>query len=204
MENSTKKRVKNHQYLAELALQDFLNKHNIKFKIESGIRHSIDFLIFDEIHNDYVYFIDISQSGFMHPSNGVQYADGTPIKELFDLFIKENSCEITQEIDNEYKKIKKFMYKNQKKMNRYVGMSHNGYTVVYSKKIKRLVVYPDIGFRRIAASFNLCGDLKMVHESGYLSGILHEEAHYLMNDFLEKPLNKYTDDELTLMDMIDI
>lgn len=45
---------------------------------------------------------------------------------------------------------------------------------------------------------------KKMHEPGYFVNLIHDEAYYLMSNFLEKPLNQYTEDELLLMDMVEI
>jgi hypothetical protein len=198
MENPITKRVKNHQYFGELAIENFLNKHNVEFKITNGVRDGKYYSIFDKSSNSYAFFLDISKNGY------IEYSNSENSKELYNLFVKEHSCEITKEVYDEYQKIKKIMNKYTKKLNSGIRMYHKGYTAIYSKKAKKLIVYPDIVFQRIAAIYYLAGDLKKTHELGHLSGILHDEAYSLMDNILDKPLNQYTEDELTLMDMIDI
>lgn len=195
--------MKNPQYLGELAVAEFLTKNNVLFTIEDGYRHRRQISIQLENESDYIDFIEIFADGVISIED-CNSENSEKFKLLADKFIKENSCEITQEIDKEYETIQKIMDKKRAKMDSWTGMLHNGYVTIYSKKIKRLIVYPDISIRRPASVYTLYGDVKRLHEAGYLSNVLHEEAYYIMNNILEKPLNQYTDDELTLMEMLDI
>lgn len=203
MNSAIKKRVKNHQYLGELAVAEFLTKHNVVFTIKDGLRRSREIRIKLENESEYTSFIEVSSGGVIHIEN-YNREHSEKIKPLADHFIKEYACEMTTEMVNEYNKVKKFMTKNNHKIDRYLGLSFDGYFAIYAKNKKRLYIYPNIHYKRHAASGNIFGETKKMHEPGYFVNLIHDEAYYLMSNFLEKPLNQYTDDELLLMDMVEI
>lgn len=203
MNSPIKKRVKNHQYFGELAIAEFLTKNNVVFKIKDGVGNRREFLIKHDSDSQYTPFIEVSKGGVIRMEN-YSSKDSEKNKTLSDQLIKENSCELTTEMVNEYNKIKRFMTKNNHKVDKYLGLLFNGYFAIYAKNKKRLYVYPNIEYSRHAASGNIFGETKKMHEPGYFVNLIHDEAYYLMSNFLEKPLNQYTDDELLLMDMVEI
>lgn len=203
MTSTLKKRVKNHQYLGELAVAEFLTKNNVLFTIEDGVRHRRQIRIQLENESNYAYFIEISEGGVIRIEN-YNKEHSEKIKPLADKFIKEHSCEMTTEMLNEYNKVKKFMTKNNHKIKRGLNLLLHGYIAIYAKNKKRIYVYPEIKYSRHASYGNIFGETKKMHEPGYFVDLIHDEAYYLMKNFLEKPLNQYTDDELLLMDMLEI
>lgn len=174
-----------------IEVKKFLEHNNIEYIIKTN----------SDNYHEIFKLEDQENSILVIKSNGSISIPKNNQSELETKLLDFASTNVTKQINTDLERIKNFRRKYSSKIRPEIQIKYDEYSIIYSNSIKKLFAYPMVKIIRIASLYYINPDKRQAHKENYIVDLINNDFYSMVSHIIDKPLNKYSDEELTVLEM---